>query len=148
MPFWSVTLSLYAQVCAYVCKSVWGTQSARQVCSCDMNHEITAGSPHVPRYESKSLTLKVTNGAAISVNFTLTPDNRAEWSETEDFGIAANMAGTKYLNNDELQGVLNELAAKYPAISSLDASHLTRQVCGWKGEGDRRWCVHWREGGG
>ena len=62
------------------------------------------------------------------VNFTLTPDHSLEWSDTNDFGIAANVAGTKYLNNDDLQKVFSDLANKNPSISQLDTSHLTRQV--------------------
>ena len=70
----------------------------------------------------------MTDGASVMVNFTLTPDHSLEWSDTNDFGIAANVAGTKYLNNDDLQKVFSDLANKNPSISQLDTSHLTRQV--------------------
>ncbi|XP_070205330.1 carboxypeptidase D-like [Littorina saxatilis] len=79
------------------------------------------------RYEPKSIVVKVTDGAAVSVNFTLTPDHREDWSEANDFGIAANMAATKYMNNDDLQSTFTDLANKNPTISRLDSSHMTRQ---------------------
>ena len=85
----------------------------------------------LPRYEPQSIVVKVTDGAAVSINFTLTPDHRQEWSDTNDFGIAVNVAGTKFLNNDELQTVFTDLASKYPSISTVDTSHLTHQVELW-----------------
>ncbi|XP_076452817.1 carboxypeptidase D-like isoform X2 [Babylonia areolata] len=80
-----------------------------------------------PRYKAKSIVVQVTNGAAVKVNFTLTPDHREEWSAANDFGLAENMAGGRYLNNGDLQSVLAGLASTYPTFTSLDTSHLTRQ---------------------
>ncbi|KAL8566418.1 hypothetical protein ACOMHN_011996 [Nucella lapillus] len=79
------------------------------------------------RYQPQSIVVKVTNGAAVSVNFTLVPDHREQWSASRDFGLAENMAGKKYLNTDELQAVFAGLASRYPAISTMDTTHLTRQ---------------------
>lgn len=87
-------------------------------------YTITASAP---RYESKSVTVKVTDGAAILINFTLTPDHREEWSAASDFGIVANMAGTKYYSNQDLQEEFGKLAKTYPSISTIEMGHISRQ---------------------
>nr|KAG5687052.1 hypothetical protein BaRGS_002425 [Batillaria attramentaria] len=87
-------------------------------------HTVIVSAPH---YETKSITVKVTDGPAVFVNFSLSPDHREEWSETNDFGIAANMAGTKYYSNHDLQEEFTNLANTYPSISTLNMAHITRQ---------------------
>lgn len=71
--------------------------------------------------------MRVTDGAAVLVNFTLALNQLREWSASNDFSLADNIGSTKYLSNDDLQNALIELVDSYPTIASIDTKHLNRQ---------------------
>ena len=79
------------------------------------------------RYQSQLKTVVVSNGEATKINFTLTADDTTEWSETNDFGLEANVKAA-YLDNSEIDSEMAQLENDYHEIAEFIANDNTWSV--------------------
>ncbi|KAK6192240.1 hypothetical protein SNE40_003744 [Patella caerulea] len=88
------------------------------------NHIITVTHP---RYESQNIVVKVTNGAAVVVNFTLSQGKHHSWSVNSDFDIKENMESTKYLTLVKIEEESKKLASLNPGFVKYESLAMTRK---------------------
>lgn len=70
------------------------------------------------RYTTKSVSVHVTNDAAVNVNFTLDKSELTNWSENYDFALTVNKA-TNYRTLSQMNTELDELAANHSTIMEV-----------------------------
>ncbi|NP_001191551.1 carboxypeptidase D precursor [Aplysia californica] len=70
-----------------------------------------------PGYDLQTITVRVTSGAAVPVNFTL---ERSSWSEDHDFDIKENMRGHAYMSPHAIVETLGYLARTNPSVAAYE----------------------------
>ncbi|XP_046550108.1 carboxypeptidase D-like [Haliotis rubra] len=78
-------------------------------------------------YHPQSVTVRVTDGTAVVVNFTLKLADGQRWSQSFDFDIAENLEGMSYLTTHGIQDEVNQLARLNPAFVTADTLHMNRK---------------------
>ena len=75
----------------------------------------------------QSVTVQITDKAAIHVNFTLKMDEyQNQWSSVKDFDIKKNMK-TEYVNTHDIQNEFRDIALLHPDFVSFDTLHMNRK---------------------
>ncbi|XP_067684519.1 carboxypeptidase D-like [Haliotis asinina] len=78
-------------------------------------------------YHPQSVTVRVTDGAAVVVNFTLKLADGQRWSQSFDFDIAENLESMSYLTTHGIQDEVNQLARMNPGFVTADTLHMNRK---------------------
>ncbi|BFZ18245.1 hypothetical protein BsWGS_21284 [Bradybaena similaris] len=85
-------------------------------------HTITASAAG---YKSQSVTVKVSSGAAVVVNFTLEVNRTAHWSDVKDFGITENMQDNVYMSYHAIAESFGYLARTYSSFVKYEEMSKT-----------------------